>query len=349
MLLREVAQSLDAEEVVRAEDPDIEVDSAAAADLLSDILATGKEQFVILTGLVRPQVIRTAQVVGALAVFLVRGKHPTQEIIGLRRPTASRSIRPRCLSLSRACASRRWRRSDERYQPHKWLFRCPRAHLHAQSARCHVARCGDRRPRQQPAGGAGSAARAPYLWHARSGQWASRGDRRLEDIISALDHGHIEERVGDWMTTNVVTIQDNMPLHRAVEFFRRYRFGRIPVLDAGGCLCGILTQADIVVRLMEELNHIAEEAARREIALLQRAGAPITQGQEVTMEFPVNAGVFDNAGIARIKAALKERHNIGGSPRGHRHYEAETNIIIHPSAAPSPPDWRGERHNQAAD
>ncbi|HOQ27495.1 MAG TPA: CBS domain-containing protein [Armatimonadota bacterium] len=155
----------------------------------------------------------------------------------------------------------------------------------------------------------------------------------LEDIISALDHGHIEERVGDWMTTNVVTIQDNMPLHRAVEYFRRYRFGRIPVLDAGGCLCGILTQADIVVRLMEELNHIAEEAARREIALLQRAGTPITQGQEVTMEFPVNAGDFDNAGIAsaRIKAALKERGiDIKVARRAAiATYEAETNIIIH--------------------
>ena len=43
------------------------------------------------------------------------------------------------------------------------------------------------------------------------------------------------------MTINVVTIQDNMPLHRAVEYFRLYRFGRFPVLDAGGFLCEILT------------------------------------------------------------------------------------------------------------
>ncbi|MDH7569328.1 MAG: hypothetical protein QHJ73_07050 [Armatimonadota bacterium] len=85
MLLCEVARRLDAEELVQPEDPDVEVHSAAAADLLSDILATGKEQFVILTGLVSPQVVRTAQVVGALAIFLVRGKRPTQEMIGLAR------------------------------------------------------------------------------------------------------------------------------------------------------------------------------------------------------------------------------------------------------------------------
>lgn len=85
MQLCEVASRLEAEELVRAGDPDVEIRSAAAADLLSDILATGKEQFIILTGLVSPQVIRTAQVVGALAIVLVRGKHPTQEMIGLAR------------------------------------------------------------------------------------------------------------------------------------------------------------------------------------------------------------------------------------------------------------------------
>lgn len=155
----------------------------------------------------------------------------------------------------------------------------------------------------------------------------------LEDIIAALDHGHIEARVGDWMSSNVVTIQENMPLRRAVEFFQRYHFGRLPVLDAEGKLCGVLTQADIVVRLMLELNRMAEDAARREMALLQRAGAPITRGEEVTMEFPVNAGDFDSAGIAsaRIKTALKER---GVDAKVARRaaiatYEAETNIIIH--------------------
>ncbi len=85
MLLTEIAQRLQAEELVRADDPEIQVRNACAADLLSDILATGKEDFVILTGLLSPQVIRTAQVVGALAVILVRGKHPTQEMLGMAR------------------------------------------------------------------------------------------------------------------------------------------------------------------------------------------------------------------------------------------------------------------------
>lgn len=85
MLLSEVVRRLEAEELVRPDDPDVDVPSAVAADLLSDILASKKEQFIILTGLVSPQVIRTAEVVGALAVVLVRGKYPTQEMIGLAR------------------------------------------------------------------------------------------------------------------------------------------------------------------------------------------------------------------------------------------------------------------------
>ncbi len=88
MQLSEVACRLQAVELVPPDEPDVEVQNACAADLLSDILATGKEQFVILTGLLSPQVIRTAQVVGALAVFLVRGKHPTQEMLGMARAHA---------------------------------------------------------------------------------------------------------------------------------------------------------------------------------------------------------------------------------------------------------------------
>ncbi|MBI3944729.1 MAG: CBS domain-containing protein [Armatimonadetes bacterium] len=155
----------------------------------------------------------------------------------------------------------------------------------------------------------------------------------IEDIINALDRGHISQRVADWMTRSVVTIQDNMPLSRAVEFFQRYPYGRLPVLDSGGRLCGILTPSDIIARLMVELNRLAEDAARRETDLMARAGTRVTDGSELKMDFRVSAGDFDNAGIAsaRIKAVLKER---GVDARIVRRaaiatYEAETNIVIH--------------------
>jgi len=65
--------------------PDFEIKNFAAADLLSDILATSKEDFVILTGQTSPQAIRTAAAVGALGVIIVRGKQASPGSISAAR------------------------------------------------------------------------------------------------------------------------------------------------------------------------------------------------------------------------------------------------------------------------
>lgn len=77
----ELIEALDAKVIVEA--PDFDVEAVAAADLLSDILATEKENFVIVTGQISPQAIRTALTVGALGVVIVRGKQPPPETVGL--------------------------------------------------------------------------------------------------------------------------------------------------------------------------------------------------------------------------------------------------------------------------
>jgi predicted transcriptional regulator len=64
---------------------DFEIKNFAAADLLSDILATSKEDFVILTGQTSPQAIRTAFAVGALGIIIVRGKQVQVESISAAR------------------------------------------------------------------------------------------------------------------------------------------------------------------------------------------------------------------------------------------------------------------------
>jgi hypothetical protein len=74
MRLSEVLRRLEAEEIVPAADYEVEVRNVCASDLLSDILATEKTDFVILTGLTTVQVVRTAEVSEAIAVVLVRDK-----------------------------------------------------------------------------------------------------------------------------------------------------------------------------------------------------------------------------------------------------------------------------------
>ena len=57
--------------------------SACGSDLMSDILAFAKDQAVMLTGLVNPQVVRTAEMMDMKCIVFVRGKHPDIDMIDL--------------------------------------------------------------------------------------------------------------------------------------------------------------------------------------------------------------------------------------------------------------------------
>ena len=59
----------------------IDVMSACGADLMSDVMAFVKDKVLLLTGLVNPQVIRTAELLDIHCVVFVRGKVPSKEII----------------------------------------------------------------------------------------------------------------------------------------------------------------------------------------------------------------------------------------------------------------------------
>ncbi len=59
--------------------------TACGSDLMSDVLAFAKEKVLLLTGLVNPQVIRTAEMLDIKAIVFVRGKKPTEEMITLAK------------------------------------------------------------------------------------------------------------------------------------------------------------------------------------------------------------------------------------------------------------------------
>ena len=81
MNLSEVRDILDAEVLTGEELLDAEVHSACGSDLMSDVLAYVHNQSLLLTGLVSPQVIRTAEMMDMEAIVLVRGKVPNDEMI----------------------------------------------------------------------------------------------------------------------------------------------------------------------------------------------------------------------------------------------------------------------------
>ncbi|MFA7636275.1 MAG: hypothetical protein WCX81_00775 [Monoglobales bacterium] len=66
-------------------DEEIEVNTACGCDLMSDVLAFVKDQTLLLTGLINPQVIRTAEMMDIIAICFVRGKKPTEDVIELAK------------------------------------------------------------------------------------------------------------------------------------------------------------------------------------------------------------------------------------------------------------------------
>jgi hypothetical protein len=62
---------------------DYEVGSACGADLMSDVMAFVKDKVLLLTGLVNPQVIRTAELLDIHAIIFVRGKAPGRDMIDM--------------------------------------------------------------------------------------------------------------------------------------------------------------------------------------------------------------------------------------------------------------------------
>lgn len=80
MTIREIAERIDA--VVYAEPDQIDEDLTGAfgSDMMSDVLAFAENRDVLLTGLLNPQIVRTAHMLDMSCIIIVRGKKATDEI-----------------------------------------------------------------------------------------------------------------------------------------------------------------------------------------------------------------------------------------------------------------------------
>lgn len=80
MTIREIAERIDA--TVYAEPDQIEEDLTGAfgSDMMSDVLAFAENRDVLLTGLLNPQIVRTAHMLDMRCIIVVRGKTATEEI-----------------------------------------------------------------------------------------------------------------------------------------------------------------------------------------------------------------------------------------------------------------------------
>lgn len=85
MKISNIIKAIDAEVLVGENLLEMEVNSACASDMMSDVLAFVKEQAVLVTGLINPQVVRTAEMMDMKCIVFVRGKKPDNDTLELAK------------------------------------------------------------------------------------------------------------------------------------------------------------------------------------------------------------------------------------------------------------------------
>ena len=85
MTVNDIKNILEADIICGESFLDRDVHAACGSDMMSDVLAYVKEQAVLLSGLVNPQVVRTAEMMDMQCIVFVRGKKPDDSIIELAK------------------------------------------------------------------------------------------------------------------------------------------------------------------------------------------------------------------------------------------------------------------------
>jgi CBS domain-containing protein/anti-sigma regulatory factor (Ser/Thr protein kinase) len=155
----------------------------------------------------------------------------------------------------------------------------------------------------------------------------------IEDLIRALRDGKLKEKVRDYMSKELTTVQTHDPVIEALKTFVRTNFGRLPVLDANGSLVGIITKGDITNGLLQALQqhyHTEEIIRYRASHLFEDI---VSHRTSLILRYDIRKGDFIHGGNAssNIKRALLR---LGATPQTARRcgiavYEAEMNLIIH--------------------
>lgn len=85
MTIRDILPTVEGEVLTGNDLLDMEIKSACGSDMMSDVLAFVKDQSVLLTGLVNPQVVRTSVMMDMKCIIFVRGKKPDDSVINLAK------------------------------------------------------------------------------------------------------------------------------------------------------------------------------------------------------------------------------------------------------------------------
>jgi CBS domain-containing protein/anti-sigma regulatory factor (Ser/Thr protein kinase) len=152
----------------------------------------------------------------------------------------------------------------------------------------------------------------------------------MDDIMKALDLGYIEEPCQQYMTSNIIILEDDMPISFAINYFDKFSYHRFPVINKEKELVGMITSRDITATLLVEIN--------KEIEALEKANALNISRDSTQIEGEVKSHTiikldFEKAGYAstQVKKKLKKANIPNNIIRraAIASYELEINIVVH--------------------
>ncbi|MEA2087871.1 MAG: CBS domain-containing protein [Candidatus Caldatribacteriota bacterium] len=157
----------------------------------------------------------------------------------------------------------------------------------------------------------------------------------IDDVITAFDKGHVDNKITDYITRDVITIPQNFSVVSAIHKLEKFGVGRLPVTESLSSkkIVGIITLSDILNRLLVVVQSIAEKVEDKEIKNTQISRDLIKSVEKKPLRFEVKGDDFNNAG--RVASITKKYfQKLGISKDIIRRiaivcYEAEMNICLH--------------------
>ncbi len=99
-------------------------------------------------------------------------------------------------------------------------------------------------------------------------------DRDLAVRVMAQEKNPGEVRARDILTRDVITFQDSMGIYEAIRKMTAEGIRRMPIIDEGGKLIGIVTMDDIIRMLGEEMAAIAQNIEKQSPSMQKEKERP---------------------------------------------------------------------------
>ena len=88
-------------------------------------------------------------------------------------------------------------------------------------------------------------------------------DRDIVSRAVAKDLNTASVKASEVMTQPVISVREECTLDEVVSTMEEHQIRRVPVLDSTGCVCGIISQADVALKAPEsETGEMVKEVSR---------------------------------------------------------------------------------------